>query len=149
MYGTDAPNLRKIAMRILSQTASSSGCERNWSTFALIHTKVRNRLNYEKLEKLVFAQYNMRLKVKHMFKEQRSREFQPIDLTTVFEEDEEYTGLSEWLDDPGDALLDELDGDGQPNRPNTFLATLANVASCNLDDGVAFDNNQRGVVNNQ
>ncbi|KAA8547074.1 hypothetical protein F0562_003503 [Nyssa sinensis] len=42
LYGTDAPNLRKIAMRILSQTASSSGCERNWSTFALIHTKVRN-----------------------------------------------------------------------------------------------------------
>ena len=120
MYGTDAPNLRKIAMRILSQTASSSGCERNWSTFALIHTKVRNRLNYNKLEKLVFAQYNMQLKVKHMFKEQRSHEFQPIELTTVFEEDEEYMGLSEYLDDPGDALLDEIDGDDQPNRPNSF-----------------------------
>ncbi|KAA8538912.1 hypothetical protein F0562_025604 [Nyssa sinensis] len=35
-------------------------------------------------------------------------------------------GISEWLDDPGDALLDELDDDGQSNRPNTFLATWAN-----------------------
>lgn len=84
MYGTDAPNLRKIAMRILSQTASSSGCERNWSTFALIHTKVRNRLNYQKLERLVFAQYNMRLKLKHLMKDKKGYEFRPIDLTTVF-----------------------------------------------------------------
>ncbi|KAA8544634.1 hypothetical protein F0562_022646 [Nyssa sinensis] len=126
LYGTDAPNLRKIAMRILSQTASSSGCERNWSTFALIHTKVRNRLNYQKLERLVFAQYNLRLKLKHFIKEERGVDFKPIDLTTVFEEDEEGVGISEWLDDPGDALLDELDDDGQPNRPNTFLATWAN-----------------------
>ena len=59
VHGSDALNLRKIAMRMLSQIASSSGCERNWSTFALIYTKVRNRLNYDKLEKLVFAQYNM------------------------------------------------------------------------------------------
>ncbi|KAK4433493.1 hypothetical protein Salat_1111600 [Sesamum alatum] len=28
-------------------------------------------------------------------------------------------------DDPGDALLDEIDDDGQPVRPNTFLATWA------------------------
>ncbi|KAK3193782.1 hypothetical protein Dsin_025092 [Dipteronia sinensis] len=32
-YGSDTPNLQTIAKRILSLTASSSGCERNWSTF--------------------------------------------------------------------------------------------------------------------
>ncbi|CAI0391805.1 unnamed protein product, partial [Linum tenue] len=31
MYGVDTPNLQKMAMRILSLTSSSSGCERNWS----------------------------------------------------------------------------------------------------------------------
>lgn len=128
-------------MRILSQTASSSGCERNWSTFAMIHTKVRNRLHYDKLEKLVFAQYNMRLKVKHMFKEQKNQEFQPIDLTTIFDEDEENMGLSEWLDDPGDALLDELDGNGVPNRPNSYLATWANHP---IDDNMGVDPSERG-----
>ncbi|XP_050147276.1 uncharacterized protein LOC126622524 [Malus sylvestris] len=43
MYGTDAPTVRKLAIKVLSQTASSSACERNWSTFALIHTKQRNK----------------------------------------------------------------------------------------------------------
>nr|GEY59209.1 reverse transcriptase domain-containing protein [Tanacetum cinerariifolium] len=33
MYGGSTPNLKKIAMRIRSLTTSSSGCERNWSTF--------------------------------------------------------------------------------------------------------------------
>ena len=126
MHGTDAPNLRKIAIRILSQTTSASGCEQNWSTFALIHTKVRNRLNYQKLERLVFAQYNMRLKLKFLMKERQRVEYKAIDLSNVFQEDE---GISEWLDDPGDALLDEIDENGEATRPNTFLATWADKYS--------------------
>jgi len=35
-YGTDAPELRNMAMRILNLTTSSSGCERNWSTFEMV-----------------------------------------------------------------------------------------------------------------
>ncbi|WOK93711.1 hypothetical protein Cni_G02411 [Canna indica] len=46
------PTLQKIAARILSQTTLSSGCERNWSTFALIHMKSCNRISYARLEKL-------------------------------------------------------------------------------------------------
>ncbi|MQM15140.1 hypothetical protein Taro_048079 [Colocasia esculenta] len=42
-YGRSLTTLREITIRVLSQTSSSSGCERNnWSTFALIHTKMRN-----------------------------------------------------------------------------------------------------------
>jgi hypothetical protein len=37
------------------------GCERNWSIFAFIHTKVHNRLTYEKLHKLVYVNYNLRI----------------------------------------------------------------------------------------
>lgn len=35
-HGTDAPNLRLLAMKILNLTCSSSACERNWSTFEQI-----------------------------------------------------------------------------------------------------------------
>lgn len=38
LYGGEVPILQKYALRIVSQCVSSSGCERNWSTFALIHT---------------------------------------------------------------------------------------------------------------
>ncbi|XP_072076608.1 uncharacterized protein [Arachis hypogaea] len=31
LHGGSAPNLRKMAVRLLHQTSSSSGCERNWS----------------------------------------------------------------------------------------------------------------------
>jgi hypothetical protein len=46
-YGARSPNLQKLAIRILSQTCSSSGCERNWSVFEKIHAKKRNRYNFE------------------------------------------------------------------------------------------------------
>jgi hypothetical protein len=46
-------------MRLVSQCASATGFERNWSTFAFIHTKVRNHLTYEKLHKLVYVNYNL------------------------------------------------------------------------------------------
>ncbi|XP_019427121.1 PREDICTED: uncharacterized protein LOC109335442 [Lupinus angustifolius] len=32
-YGTHVPNLRKITMKVLNLTCSSSGCKHNWSTF--------------------------------------------------------------------------------------------------------------------
>ncbi|MQL88423.1 hypothetical protein Taro_020982 [Colocasia esculenta] len=36
-YGYE--DLAYVAIRVLSQTTSATGCERNWSTFGLIHTK--------------------------------------------------------------------------------------------------------------
>ena len=42
---------------------SSSRCGRNWSTFALVHTKLRNRLSYDKLHKLVSVHYNLKLRI--------------------------------------------------------------------------------------
>ena len=61
MYGSSTPALQKLALRLVSQCCSSNGCERNWSTFALLHTKVRNRLSHKKLNKLVYVNYNLRL----------------------------------------------------------------------------------------
>ena len=66
MYENQTTTLRNLAIKFLSQTASSSACERNWSTFALIHTKQRNRLAYLWLQQLVFCYYNMKLKLSNM-----------------------------------------------------------------------------------
>lgn len=33
IYGVTVPSLETLAMKILSLTSSSSGCQRNWSTF--------------------------------------------------------------------------------------------------------------------
>ncbi|XP_017424685.1 uncharacterized protein LOC108333721 [Vigna angularis] len=41
MFGDGTPELKRFAIRILSLTCSSSGCERNWSSFEMVHTKVQ------------------------------------------------------------------------------------------------------------
>ena len=66
MHGNHASTLRNLAIKVLSQTAYSSTCEGNWSTFSLIHTKQRNRLAYPRLQQLVFCYYNMKLKIRNM-----------------------------------------------------------------------------------
>ncbi|CAH9133614.1 unnamed protein product [Cuscuta epithymum] len=60
-YGNETPNLKFMAKRILGLTTSSSGCERNWSTFEGIHTKKRNRLDSTRMKNLVYVQFNARL----------------------------------------------------------------------------------------
>uniref|UniRef100_A0ACD5UVI3 Uncharacterized protein n=1 Tax=Avena sativa TaxID=4498 RepID=A0ACD5UVI3_AVESA len=57
-YGGRAIDLQRFAKRIVSLCASSSGCERNWSTFEFIHTKKRNRLQHRILNDNVFVSYN-------------------------------------------------------------------------------------------
>ena len=36
MFGDGTPELRRFAIRVLSLTCSSSGCERNWSSFEMV-----------------------------------------------------------------------------------------------------------------
>jgi hypothetical protein len=54
-YGGDYLDLQYFAKRIVAQCMSSSGCEQNWSTFALVRTKLRNRL--------VYVHYNLKLHI--------------------------------------------------------------------------------------
>jgi hypothetical protein len=61
MFGYSTPVLQKLAMRLVSQCASATGCEQNWITFIFIHTKVCNRLTYDKLYKLLYVNYNLRI----------------------------------------------------------------------------------------
>ncbi|XP_075663117.1 uncharacterized protein LOC142632629 [Castanea sativa] len=80
LFGSCAPTLQKFAIRILSQTAASSGCERNWSAFEQIHSKRRNRLEHQRLNDLVYVHYNYRLKERV---KRKKFNFDPIDYASI------------------------------------------------------------------
>ncbi|CAH9111352.1 unnamed protein product [Cuscuta europaea] len=61
-FGASAPHLKEFAIKILSLTTSASGCERNWSVFEHLHSKRRSRLEYKRLNDLVFVKYNRALR---------------------------------------------------------------------------------------
>lgn len=65
MYGNSAAELKRFAMKILSQVSSSSACERNWSTYDFIHSRRRNRLLPTTAKDLVWVFTNGRLADRH------------------------------------------------------------------------------------
>ncbi|KAK3189502.1 hypothetical protein Dsin_029063 [Dipteronia sinensis] len=114
MYGNCASLLRAIAVRILSQTVSSSASGRNWSTFALIHTKQRNRLAYSTLEQLVYCYYNMKLKLRDIAAEKdKEDETDFMDLLQLAAEvgDDNENHFFNWV---GPAYLDADEGNPDP-----------------------------------
>ncbi|KAL0404286.1 UNVERIFIED_CONTAM: hypothetical protein Sradi_2069400 [Sesamum radiatum] len=70
----------KLAIQILSQTTSSSGCEWNWSVFERIHTKKRNRLEHQRLNDLVYVHYNLRLQNRVKYSK---RPYDPVDYECI------------------------------------------------------------------
>ncbi|KAH1087149.1 hypothetical protein GYH30_018614 [Glycine max] len=101
MFGSQTPNLQKLAIKILSLTCSASGCERNWSVFEQIHSKKRNRLEHKRLHDLVFVKYNQQLKQRYNARD----EIDPISLNDI-------DVCNEWLvgemdeDDDNDVVND-------------------------------------------
>ncbi|KAM0997242.1 hypothetical protein ACFX2C_007144 [Malus domestica] len=100
MYGTDAPTVRKLAIKVFSQTVSSSTCERNWSTFAVIHTKQRNRLAHIRSEILVYCYHNMKLQIQDKEAEiDHVDRGDPLDVFDIVAEDDDTEGnqLYQWI----------------------------------------------------
>lgn len=60
-YGGGHPELRKLAVRVLSQVSSACSCERAWSAYDFIHNKRRNRLSASRARDLVYVFTNGRL----------------------------------------------------------------------------------------
>ena len=106
MYGNYAPTLRNLA--------SSLACKSNWSTFALIHTKQRNRLAYPRLQQLVFCYYNMKLKIGDMQAETdkvtKKNYLDLLDISVEFGEEEDNQ-LFQWV---RPLHLDNEDGNLDP-----------------------------------
>uniref|UniRef100_A0A0R0HQX4 HAT C-terminal dimerisation domain-containing protein n=1 Tax=Glycine max TaxID=3847 RepID=A0A0R0HQX4_SOYBN len=69
MFGSQTPNLQKLAIKILSLTSSVSGCERNWSVFE----------QHKRLHDLVFVKYNQQLKQGYNARD----EIDPISLNDI------------------------------------------------------------------
>ncbi|PIA61971.1 hypothetical protein AQUCO_00200158v1 [Aquilegia coerulea] len=111
-FGGDTPQLRSIAVRILAQTVSSSGCERNWSTFGMIHSPKRCKLLDETLHRLVYVHYNLRLKENHY---KITEEERKVDLSGLYPpaDDDFEDDAFEWVQRSD--FPPELDEDGWPN----------------------------------
>ncbi|CAN7058200.1 unnamed protein product [Brassica rapa subsp. trilocularis] len=120
-FGYDVPVLQKLAIRILSQTASSSGCERNWSVFERIHTKRRNRLEHQRLNDLVYVHYNLRLQDRFS---KRKRSYDPIDYESIDKTEfwvVEESGEAELdYDELENALTEENPKDGEDATSETL-----------------------------
>ena len=53
--------LSKIAITVLDMPATSSASERSFSQYCSIHSKKRNRLTSERVEKLLYISHNLKL----------------------------------------------------------------------------------------
>lgn len=65
--GCHAPNLKKLAFLLTSLPCSSGEAERNWKEVKLSLTKRRNRINTDKLVKMVFVRRFLKMKKKICF----------------------------------------------------------------------------------
>jgi len=131
MFGSSTPKLQYLAMRLVSQCCSSSGCERNWSTFALLHTKVRNRLSHKKLNKLVYVNYNLRLRLEEVSGPLMREEGDFIDQLAHLSFYDEKNPVREWMEygrSNRAPVLDEDDDDGDIPLPSHIVRDQINVS---------------------
>ncbi|KAL4321802.1 hypothetical protein AHAS_Ahas14G0146900 [Arachis hypogaea] len=144
-YGCGAPNLQKLAIRVLSQTCSSSGCEGNWSIFEHIHSKKRNRLEHQKLNDLVYVHYNLRLQQRNRM---RKQSYDPICLDA-------FEDHSEWImeDSPPFLTPEEVDALRNDLANMSLQSPLDDLDELNLeedrDDGEANNTSMENANQNE
>ncbi len=68
-YGSDGPELQRLAIRILSQACSTSCLEQLWSVYSHVASKKRNRLGVQRANDLVFVSSNLRMLCKSVSKQ--------------------------------------------------------------------------------
>ncbi|RZB75263.1 hypothetical protein D0Y65_033937 [Glycine soja] len=137
LYGGKTPHLQTIAIKVLSLTCSSSGCERNWSTFEHIHSKKRSRLEHQKLQDLVYVKYNQAL----LDRFECHDVIDPIALNDIDDSNEWLLGELEGEEASNDLVFDDDDlnwldvaeatGAGEPLQ-NTRSQTHINKAAAAL-----------------
>ncbi|KAH1212722.1 hypothetical protein GmHk_14G040845 [Glycine max] len=114
MFGDGCPELKWFAIRVLSLTCSSSGCERNWSSFEMVHTKRRNHLHQKKMNDLVYVMYNLKLKSRQTRK-------------TVALAFEDMESDDEWITEEGDDIFDEDNFQVEQEQPLGESGSGSNV----------------------
>ncbi|XP_062191201.1 uncharacterized protein LOC133894997 [Phragmites australis] len=130
MFGSSTPTLSMLARRLVSQCASSSGCERNWSTFAFIHTKVRNRLSYKKLHKLVYVNYNLRIQNNLNAGIRSTLDDDPFQRLMELTLNEDNNPVRDWMETGRSNAapeLDEEDTDSDVPLPTHLVTDIVNT----------------------
>ncbi|XP_077226378.1 uncharacterized protein LOC143865828 [Tasmannia lanceolata] len=96
-FGNDVPDLQSFVVRILSQTCSATGCERNLSTFEHIHSAKRNRLEHQRLNDLVFVHYNLKFRERDL----NRRSFTTSDPLSI----DHLDVMMDWVAEDEDVIL--------------------------------------------
>ncbi|XP_057425969.1 uncharacterized protein LOC130719358 [Lotus japonicus] len=150
-YGDHCPELSNFTIRVLSLTCSSSGCERNWSAFEMMHTKKRNKLHQKKMNDLVYVMYNLKLKNKP----KKRNVFASCSFEEVASDDEwiteegedvnvnernEEVGLEHLNDNDVNVDLDEVEG----SISHTNASGIRQDFSSDSDEGDADGNDDGG-----
>ncbi|GBG69889.1 hypothetical protein CBR_g4717 [Chara braunii] len=60
-YGGDVLDVQAIAIKVMGMWSTATPTERNWASMDFVHSKRRNSLKPETLEKLVYIHWNMQL----------------------------------------------------------------------------------------
>lgn len=99
-FGNGAVELQSLAMRVLSQCCSATGCERNWDIFEYLHSRKLSRLERSRLTDVVFVQYNLKLRERNLRKQRDA--IDPISLDNI-------NVLDEWVgEEPSLLCRDDL-----------------------------------------
>ncbi|KAM7484907.1 hypothetical protein LguiA_000916 [Lonicera macranthoides] len=161
-HGINCLELQRIAVRILSQTCSSFGCEHNWSIYDQIHSQKRNRIAQKRLNDFVYVHYNLRLRERQI----RKRSNDSVSLDSVlqesllhdwivevekqaFQEDEEINNCEmDQVDAYENDMMEYEDGNAESRKGSIDMVTLADVQIQPLDAnpannaGTSFDDDE-------
>ncbi|MCO5612385.1 hypothetical protein L7F22_066652 [Adiantum nelumboides] len=151
-YGNGVPTLKRLAIRVLSQDCSSGSCERNWSTWALYHTKRRNKLTTAQLERLVYCNCNLKLLERAaMGHEPMQVNVDKIDIEKVRdiptipqEERDLYTLLYEEASTPAHDTRGTRRGRGRPAAVSTSAVVGDVSSSCSEEDDESHEDSEEG-----
>uniref|UniRef100_A0A803M2T3 DUF659 domain-containing protein n=1 Tax=Chenopodium quinoa TaxID=63459 RepID=A0A803M2T3_CHEQI len=144
-YGDECLELQRFAIRIFSLTCSSSGCERNWSAFEIVHTKKRNRLHQQRMNDLVFI-----TEIEEPVLPTGGEWFDELDraarrFTRQAIRDENESLYREVQDNVVE--VQTLSDDDDPAEGNEAAATFIGSNEIDLDDfGVVDDTDVRGTT---
>ncbi|XP_025665020.1 uncharacterized protein [Arachis hypogaea] len=97
----------KSSRKTMLPAECSSGCERNWSAFEMVHTKRRNRLHQKKMNDLVYVMYNLKLKDKQI------RKTPELEFDAVHSDDEWIT------EDVNENIAESVEHSHLPTNDNT------------------------------
>ncbi|KAL4392798.1 hypothetical protein AHAS_Ahas03G0381100 [Arachis hypogaea] len=143
---TDLNSKLTSEMRIFKNAEQDFGrqfairCERNSSIFEHIHSKKRNRLEYQKLNDLVSVHYNLRLQQRNRMKIQS---YDPICLDAFLDH-------SKWImeDSPPFLTLEKVDALRNDLANMSLQSTLNDMDQLNLENDRDDDEANNNFVKN-